>query len=316
MSVLGESIELIAQYRELITSAEHEPVKRTLRGEAEDLWDQINVCMRDIPAGHEELNTGKLSVRGFAFPFRARRVKFGNALPAYSAGALAREMHGWNTSLTIDESIAAITDTAAKADGNLTEPLRELFRGVKEPLKATPDAPVAYVDLETTGPHPAVSEIIECGMIVDYGTHEDEYSELYDIRDKRAIVDGELPFSDCHHITPEMIDGKPEWAHASEIHEILADPKINVVAHHIDFEARWFAHTVPEFMDVRSPYFSPLAETDNAPRMFDSRFAAAFISDAERGTLQSLVEAMGAEYVDAHRALNDVTMMKAALKKL
>lgn len=316
MYVLDESIALIAAYRELITKAEASPAEESLRHEASVLWNKINASLKRIPAGNEELNTGKLSVRGFSFPFRARRVKFSEALPEYSGGAVARELYGWDTSLTLDESIEAVGDTVAAADGNLTEPLRELFRSVASPLKATPDAPVVYIDLETTGSHPAVAEIIECGALIDYGTHEVEYSELYDIQDKRAIVDGALPFNDCHHITPEMIAGKPGWGEASEIHEILADPKVNIVAHNIEFEARWFAHTVPDFMSVRSPYFSPLAGSDEAPRMFDSRFAAAFISDAESGTLQSLVEATGSEYVDAHRALNDAQMMKDALEKL
>lgn len=316
MSVLNKSIELVLEYRKIIAEVEATGVTDKLRDRAEAIWDAINTEFLKIPAGHEDLNTGKLFVRGFGFPFRGTRVKFGDALPEYSLNAVARELLGWDTDSTIEKNIDVLNEIEPYHDVTLEEQVRNLFLEVSEPLKATPEQPVAYVDLETTGPHPAVSEIIECGMVVDYGDYIREFSELYSLRDESAIVGGVLPYEDCHHITPDVIDGKPKWSDATEIHEILSDPSTVLVAHHIEFESRWFAHTVPDFMRNRSPYFSDLAGTQNQARAFDSRFAAAFISDAERGTLESLVEFTGSEYVDAHRALNDVKMMKTALGKL
>lgn len=317
MSVLDKSIALVAKYRELITEVGDAPADDVLIAKANKLWAEITESFEKIPPGHEEVNTGKLGVRGFAFPFRAKRVVFGDKLPDYSKSALVRELNAWESGGGgLFDAEQAIDDVLYREDGNLTEPIRWLFERILDPIQASPECPVVYVDLETTGPHPAIAEIIECGAIVDYGTHEEEYSELYSLQDNRAIVNGRLPFDDCHHITPDMIDGKPLWGESSEIHSILADPKVTVVAHNLEFEARWFAHTVPDFMRIRSPYFGPRAGLDDQPKMFDSRFAAAFVSEAESGTLKSLVEVTGADYVDAHRALSDARMMKTALKKL
>lgn len=317
MSVLDKSIALVAKYRELIAEAELEPASPSEIKKANKLWDKITASLDEIPPGYEELPTGKLGVRGFAFPFRKKKVVFGDKLPEYSKAALVRELNAWDLNGGgLIETEAAIENLIYREEGNLTEPIRWLFDRILDPIEASPEHPVIYIDLETTGSHPAVSEIIEAGAIVDYGTHEKEYSELYGLRDERAIVNGRLPFDDCHHITPEMIEGKPLWGEASEIHKILADPSVTVVAHNLEFEARWFAHTVPDFMRIRSPYFAPEAGGPDQPRMFDSRFAAAFVSEAESGTLQALVEVTGAEYIDAHRALSDARMMRTALKKL
>lgn len=311
------SIELVAQYRELISRVEEGEVSGAdLRTEAESLWSTITESFAKIPAGHEDLNTNRLTVRGFAFPFRAKKLVFKNGIAEYSQKALARELLGWDSSSTISDNEEDISSLVRDSEWGVNEDARLLFQQVFDPLHATPEHPIAYVDLETTGPHPSVSEIIECGMVVDYGTHEDEYDELYSLKDERAIRNGKLPYADCHHIDPEMIGGKKTWDEANEIHSILADPSVTVVAHNLSFEAHWFAHTVPDFMRNRSPYFAEAAGSPDQARMFDTRMAAAFISNAESGTLQSLVEAGGDSYIDAHRALNDVKMMKKAVKTI
>lgn len=312
------TIKLVREYRDLISQTDEVIVDTDMCDDASRLWDRIGESFADIPTGLErDLIPHAVSVRGMGFPFRGKSISFKNAIPEYSLTAIARELAGWSPSTPYPIALEKLRKIEATGADALAE-VKELFVSATDATQASSDRPYVYVDLETTGGHPAVAEIIECGLQIVTGPDEVEsYNSLYSLEDESAILeDGTLPFAECHGITPDMIAGKGTFAEDDFVREVLQNPNAVIVAHNLEFEMRWFSHCVPGFMDHRSPYFGFEAGTDEQPAALDTRFATALLTDAPNATLKSLVEWAGAKYEDAHRALNDVEMMRSALTVL
>lgn len=166
----------------------------------------------------------------------------------------------------------------------------------RDPWEVAVNRGMVFLDLETTTFTPKTGHIIEIGAVADDG---ETFSEFFGVPEDHFAWNG-VGAEDLHHIHAEDVEGKPVLLYSDEWIQRLRDfvgDRV-VIAHNASFEKRW--------LDYLGTHF------DYA----DTTFAfSALVDDAEDNTMKSMVESFGMEYVEAHRAINDTIMMKAAFDK-
>jgi len=162
-----------------------------------------------------------------------------------------------------------------------------------EPLDSWLEAPVAFVDVETTGGDPAASRVMEIGVVLaSAGVLELQWSTLVN-------PGTPIPASIQHFtgITAEMVRGAPFFEDiAAELAELLAGRLF--VAHSARFDYGFLRR---EFRRCGRPFESRIACTVKLARRLD-RSAASHNLDA-------LIARYGLECHTRHRALPDAQVL-------
>lgn len=202
-------------------------------------------------------------------------------------------------------------------DSHLTKD--EYIVSLFQKYAATSKKPMVFVDLETTGFHPSVAEIIEIGMVhVDHeGNVIDRYEERFDLEDPRVRDELGVGPTEVHKIEPADLVGKRVFTDPEVQKEIAArlnDPGVIFSAHNANFEKAFLNHFLKGFREVRDQENTGDLLTGTVKStIIDTRNVAMFLDHSSKNTsLSSFSENNGVPYVDAHSALPDAEMsMKA-----
>jgi DNA polymerase III subunit epsilon len=156
-------------------------------------------------------------------------------------------------------------------------------------MSAWLDAPVAFVDVETTGCHPFASRIIEIGLVAaSAGELQYEWSSL--VNPGVAI-----PASIQHFtgITDEMVRDAPSFEQLAD--ELVARFEGRLfVAHNARFDYGFFRR---QFRELEQPFTSRVACTVKLSRRLDPQVS--------RHSLDAIIERYGLDCERRHRALPD-----------
>lgn len=158
-------------------------------------------------------------------------------------------------------------------------------------------------DIETTGYSPERGHIIEVALVrVSGGVEVGRFHRFYGVPADHAKWNGTGP-EHVHKISLSDVAGLPVLIDSPEevraIQEFIGDSVL--VAHNAPFERKWLSN-----LGVSVPY----ADTRLA-------FGLAVLDVCVEGnSMADLMQWAGLEYRDAHRAINDVLMMLAALPAL
>jgi DNA polymerase-3 subunit epsilon len=156
-------------------------------------------------------------------------------------------------------------------------------------MSAWLDAPVAFLDVETTGCHPFASRIIEIGLVAaSGGAFEYEWSTL--VNPGVAIPTSIQHFTG---ITQEMVRDAPSFEQlADELAARLAGRLF--VAHNARFD---YSFVRRAFRELGRPFTSRVACTVKLSRRLDPQ--------VNRHSLDAVIERYGLECERRHRALPD-----------
>lgn len=187
------------------------------------------------------------------------------------------------------------------------EKQEEAFKKVYSSLK--PHGVFNGVDLETNGMHPMKGKIIEFGGVsydMDSGEETTRLGKLYN-PGKTSMRMQSTGREDVHHISPDMVENEDELDDVRQ-KEILDYMTNNgpIVAHNASFEKGWLRGHIKGYAE---------AEARGDITYVDTMKLTSQTTNTDRNRLQDFVENYGGEYVDAHRATNDVEMMMEAFKK-
>lgn len=185
---------------------------------------------------------------------------------------------------------------------------------LKDSLKS--QKKLLFIDIETTSLSPLYGEIIEYGYLLtdSSGNTIEKYEELCGTEDSSIIDRGTILTESITGISYEMIKDKPVFRESegySRLVELLMDPDVVQIAHNSAFENSWWSFNIPGFADKWNHNLNILLDKD-VPHTLDTRFMAKFCEKLSKQRLQDFAERNGIEYVNAHRALNDVILMKDA----
>lgn len=166
------------------------------------------------------------------------------------------------------------------------------------------DAPLAIVDLETTGVHPAHDRVTEIAVLeVDGGKVSAEWSTL--VNPQTAIP---AAIQALTGITNEMVAGAPTFRSlAGELHERL-DGRV-FVAHNARFD---FGFLDAEFSRVAP---TPLGALVTA-QLCTVRLARRLLAHLPRRNLDAVSAHYGVSITDRHRASGDALATAAVLRGL
>lgn len=187
------------------------------------------------------------------------------------------------------------------------EKQEEAFKKVYSSLK--PHGVFNGVDLETNGMHPMKGKIIEFGGVsydMDSGEETTRLGKLYN-PGRTSMRMQSTGREDVHHISPDMVENEDELDDVRQ-KEILDYMTNNgpIVAHNASFEKGWLRGHIKGYAE---------AEARGDITYVDTMKLTSQTTNTDRNRLQDFVENYGGEYVDAHRATNDVEMMMEAFKK-
>ena len=187
------------------------------------------------------------------------------------------------------------------------EKQEEAFKKMYSTLK--PHGSFNGVDLETNGMKPTKGKIIEFGGVsynMDTGKEASRLGKLYNPGDISLRMQS-TGRDDVHHITEGMVEKENELDETRQ-KEILDYMTSNgpIVAHNASFEKGWLRGHIKGYAE---------AEAKGEITYVDTMNLASHTTDTDRNRLQDFVENYGDDYVDAHRATNDVEMMMKAFMK-
>lgn len=169
------------------------------------------------------------------------------------------------------------------------------------------DIPVAFVDTETTGTDARVDRVIEVGIVIGLGGDVVERHNW--------LINPGIPIpkesTAVHHITDEMVAGKPSFADvADEILEVFRDKL--PAAYNAAFD-RGFIRMEMERAGRNRGELPPAVRSDVSwvdPLVFAREF---FKGQGESRALGAVAERLGISLANAHRATDDA---EAALRVL
>lgn len=155
---------------------------------------------------------------------------------------------------------------------------------------------------------PMYSDWIETGVVYQDadGTKHGKESILHGA-DQRILDLNGTGAEDVHHISPEMIAGKPRLADPEtrkRVHTALADGDV-IVAHNVNFEQKHLFHHLPALKSS-----SKWLDTAWLTRHFMPEEVG---GKARGGSLKDFTEDNGGQYRNAHRAAEDAEMMVDAM---
>lgn len=172
------------------------------------------------------------------------------------------------------------------------------------------------MDIETTCLNESVGDIIEVGLLVtdEHGNTIEEVDELFGLSDPDfEQATGMVGAEAVHGIGMDKLDGLAPFTSDNpayeKVREVLCDPEVIMVSHNKNFENAWFSLYLDGFFEVHQ---RSLPTTSPRALELDTKTVARMLTDASALSLQAFVEKMGLAYVNAHRAMNDVVMMKDA----
>lgn len=252
------------------------------------------------------------NIWGYPFGLR-RRINLGTLTDDTEICGVARELAAWR-GVSVEQARASVRKVFANCttDEQVMYRLQRLFA---KTAGNVPERPFLFVDIETTGPHPAVAELIELAIVKtdSKGNELEVFNELFDLENADDRHEIGVVFEELHGISSDDLEGKKPFStseHRQRAIELLSDPEAIFIAHNLQFELEWLSHYIPEFWENHWAFAN-----SNEYLSLDTRFVTVFLSKAKRGRLQDFVEHLGMEYTDAHRAVNDVRMMAKAYFK-
>lgn len=159
-------------------------------------------------------------------------------------------------------------------------------------------------DVETTGLSPVVARLVELSG-VKFNLKSEEVSTF------STLIDPEMPIppevSQIHGITDDMVEGAPKTCEAVPAFiDWVGDARTVLVAHNAPFDVE-FLHVAMARLKRERPAFHVI---DTLP------FARAALPDSPNHQLRTLVEHLGLEAGDYHRALADSHHVRNLLSRL
>lgn len=155
---------------------------------------------------------------------------------------------------------------------------------------------------------PLYSSWIETGIVNmdSQGNLSGKESILHGV-DDRILKKNGTGAEDVHHITPEMVDGKPTMRDRKvrgEVFKKLVDGDA-IVAHNVNFEQKHLFHNMPLLKPTSKWVDTAWMSRHFMPNKVDGKMRS--------GKLQDFAEDNGVEYKDAHRAAEDSEMMMKSM---
>lgn len=195
------------------------------------------------------------------------------------------------------------TDTKEWTPERQEEAFKSLYSSVR------PHGSFNGIDLETNAMTPSRGKIIEFGGVgydMDSGEETSRLGKLYNPGETSMRMQS-TGMQEVHNISPEMVQNENELDDERQ-REILDYVTSNgpLVAHNARFEKGWLRGHVKGYAE---------AEACGDITYVDTMKLATHTTDTPRNRLKDFVEHHGGEYVDAHRATNDVEMMMDAFRK-
>ena len=195
------------------------------------------------------------------------------------------------------------TDTKQWSQEKQAAAFAEVYKTLK------PTGSFNGIDLETNGMHPMKGKIIEFGGIsydMDSGEETARLGKLYN-PGKVSMQMQATGHQEVHGISPEMVSAQDELDDARQ-KEILDYVTSNgpLVAHNASFEKGWLRGHIKGYAE---------AEARGDISYVDTMKITSQTTNTKKNRLEDFVTHYGDDYVDAHRATNDVEMMMTAFKK-
>lgn len=241
-----------------------------------------------------------------AAPDRHPEITEKNELPARET---IRVYSGWT-----DGQIMGAVEQHMAAGLTRTEAYRKVWAEVPQRT----DKPFVYIDLETASDNSddrvdqgRYSHIIEVGYQKVWADGRvEEGSFLYDVPQSFKEAGQGTGASYIHHITPEMVEGKPVFMEdaAAQHHmiEVLKDSVL--VAHNAPFEASQFRYNLFGYRQLVGSGSTEIMDTQKVCKFY--------IPETPTNSNKDFVETTGGVYGDdAHRALYDAAATRGALER-
>lgn len=263
-------------------------------------------------------SSGGNPLPGFSFNFPKFRHKR-ESKSTWSDGdqyLVARELSAVsNGALTVREALNELgftsygSGTPVKMDSML--PMLEVFTRV---ITETPDlGPVLFVDIETTGTNPMVSEVIDIGGVQYKNLRTrngmSQFQKVYGMENQEYLKAVSVPVSEVHRMTPQDIAGAPLFRDAEQtqnLAKILNQPSVTLSAHNAEFEGLWFSYHIPGFAEKYDPIHpNQLFDLDKPAKLIDTLFYSTFLCQCYAGNLKNYSTYYGLDYTNAHRGLYD-----------
>lgn len=254
------------------------------------------------------------------YPTRWGKMEFHHGLPEDLKGLLAKELSAFsdysfsesyekvNGFPNYEEAELAAGRTPLDRDSYIVSLFQEGARN------QTRDR--VFVDIETTGFDPRLSEIIEVGIvrISPDGEIKSRYDERFDLESPEFRDTHGVGPTEIHKISPEDIAGKPKFSDPKvqrAIGELLNDPEIVVGAHNDSFEKKFFNLHLEGFWESHA--HGTEVQRENNRSMQDTMLISTFLEHStDNNRLQGFAEGNGVPYENAHSALADAEMTALA----
>lgn len=172
------------------------------------------------------------------------------------------------------------------------------------------DVEMVGIDIETNGLSPSTGRVIEASVVsIDRkGEAKVEFDSLFDVPE-RAHQGAGMGAVDVHHITPDMVKGRPTFEDTSSQKRLLNSLKgKTIVSHNAPFERGYLVTHLPGFAEAVDAGEVKFLDTMNVVRDV--------MPQTENNTMKSFTEGNREIYAEAHRSLPDTDMMMRSLYKL
>lgn len=157
---------------------------------------------------------------------------------------------------------------------------------------------MVFIDIETTTLNARTGHVLEMALVGDDGAR---MHLMFGVPDDHAYWNG-TGEERVHGISLDDVAGHPVLLHSPDVHAKITEFMAGrvAVAHYARFEEAWLteAGLMLDYADTRDA-FSAWVDTDEPDN-----------------TMSSLCSWAGVPYQDAHRAMSDTLMMKAACERL
>lgn len=254
------------------------------------------------------------------YPTRWGKMEFHHGLPEDLKGLLAKELSAFsdysfseayekvNGFPNYEEAELAAGRTPLDRDSYIVSLFQEGARN------QTLDR--VFVDIETTGFDPRLSEIIEVGIvrISPDGEIKARYDERFDLESAEFRDTHGVGPTEIHKISAQDIAGKPKFSDPGiqrTIGELLNDPEVIVGAHNDSFEKKFFNLHLNGFWESHAHGTETQRESNRS--MQDTMLISTFLEHStDNNRLQGFAEGNGVPYENAHSALADAEMTALA----
>jgi DNA polymerase-3 subunit epsilon len=158
------------------------------------------------------------------------------------------------------------------------------------------------LDCETTGLDPQTDRIIEIAVV------KFTFSQI--LQSFETLIDPEANISEVsmaiHHITPEMVHGKPKIQHV--LPTVIEMVRSNIIiGHGIQMDLAFLSESAKRF-DMTDPF--------NQLQTIDTLRMARLYGESPTNSLEKLRQHFNIEEEGAHRAMSDVTVNISVFKYL